>query len=83
MASLIPSNEPRSAIYTYKNTNFADWKVMMLAEAAAVKFDVTAVRPLTIKHGWENGETPDTFVKKEVHKLMRETRNAEVRRLND
>jgi hypothetical protein len=83
MASLIPSNEPRSAIYTYKNTSFADWKVMMLAGAAAAKFDITAVRPLTIKHGWENGETPESFVKKEAHKLMRDIRNTEVKRLND
>jgi hypothetical protein len=71
MASLIPNGIEKRVTYTSKDTTFPVWKDMMFAHAANIGFDMSGASSLSIKHGWEFGETPASFVQLAVDKLQK------------
>lgn len=78
MGSLIPGG--RIIIHTNANTGFEEWKQLMLEECARRGFDPSKLRPLTIKHAWEGGDSPASFVIIEMRKMEWAANKAQINR---
>ena len=47
------------------------------------EFDPGVVNALSIKHAWEGGDTPMSFVDREIFRQAREKRSNEMKRIDD
>ena len=83
MGTLIRGSSPKATIYTNANTAFPAWQVMVTEAFAQRGFVPGELHKLALKHGWEAGDSPMSFVDREIFRQGREIRNNEVKRCND
>lgn len=49
-------------VHTCKNTDLKHWTVLVKEDAARRSVDISTVRELSMKHAWELGYTPVSYV---------------------
>jgi hypothetical protein len=83
MSSLITGSRPQRIMHTLKNTTMPIWIGMVTEAFRQRAYDPGKVTKLALKQAWEGGDTPMSFVDREIFRQRREIRNTEVKRLND
>jgi len=55
------TNTPRRTVYTRKNTNFEQWKVMLHEQLAVLGIADYPLNSLDVLHAWEMDDTPSNY----------------------
>lgn len=55
------TNTPRRTVYTRKNTNFEQWKIMLHEQLTVLGIADYPLNSLDVLHAWEMDDTPSNY----------------------
>jgi len=74
MRTLIRGSSPKAEVFTSANTSLEKWKQLVMEAFKTRNFDPGVIDKLTLKHGWEYGHSPLSFVDREILRRARQQR---------
>ena len=62
----------KRVVHTRDNTTLEEWKKLLMVHLDEMKVDKSVLRPLSMQHAWEIGDTPISYAA--ILKIMQDRR---------